>query len=86
MSVLRFNSLSRMTSWRSDSSFPVRMLFSLRKPSSQRLLDLTIIQNKMVVKDGTSKSLGLHWKFKIYIALYLRAVIPEHSLTQRLEI
>ena len=43
MSVLRFNSLSRITSWRSDSSFAVRTEFSLRKPSSHSFFDLVYI-------------------------------------------
>ncbi|RHN58839.1 hypothetical protein MtrunA17_Chr4g0006751 [Medicago truncatula] len=40
MSVLRFSSLSRITSCRSESSFPVRMEFSLRNPSNHSRFDL----------------------------------------------
>ena len=40
ISVRRLSSLSRMTSWRSESSFALKTEFSLRKPSSHSFFDL----------------------------------------------
>lgn len=48
MSVLRFSSLSRITSWRSDSSFADRVEFNLRKPSSHSFFDLQKFMNKEI--------------------------------------
>lgn len=43
-SVRRLISLSRITSWRSESSFALKMEFSLRKPSSHSFFDLQNIK------------------------------------------
>lgn len=49
ISVRRFSSLSRITSCRSDSSFGVKMEFSLRKPSSHSLFDLANKETKIYI-------------------------------------